>query len=274
VYAKIIPFNKEAIMLPILDRVETHLVDHCNLSCKGCSHYSPLAPKNFTNVGKFKKDMAALSKKVGISYLRLLGGEPLLHPDITKFIKYARRYFPQTLIGIATNGILLPKMKNGFWTACRKNNIQIEISQYQVNEKKIDEYCNLVRNKDCKLGIITVGNKFSYIINIKGDSDMYAAFNKCRADYKAHHNIYQSKIHLCGRCYNGILAKYHHIRLPVSEGIDFYKASGEEIYEYLNKPNELCRYCFVERIPFDWDISDKSIGDWIYDENMKNIGGI
>jgi molybdenum cofactor biosynthesis enzyme MoaA len=58
--------------------------------------------------------MVVLSKKVGISYLRLLGGEPLLHPDITKFIKYAKRYFPETLIGIGTNGILLPKMKNKF----------------------------------------------------------------------------------------------------------------------------------------------------------------
>ena len=26
---------------------ELHLVDHCNLNCRGCTHFSPLAEKKF-----------------------------------------------------------------------------------------------------------------------------------------------------------------------------------------------------------------------------------
>ena len=29
---------------------EVHLVDHCNLNCKGCSHFSPVSEKKFVDV--------------------------------------------------------------------------------------------------------------------------------------------------------------------------------------------------------------------------------
>ncbi|GHU40882.1 hypothetical protein FACS1894190_08310 [Spirochaetia bacterium] len=250
--------------LPVLDKVETHLVDHCNLACKGCSHYAPIAQKRFTDIRIFKKDMKILSKKVGITSLRLLGGEPLLHPDVSKFLKLARQYFPKTHIGLATNGILLPKMNKKFWKTARDNNIEIEISQYPVNAKKVNDYCELVKSKNAKLGFITVGNSFKYIINVNGDSDVYESFNRCRAEYAAHHNMYKSKLYLCGRCYNEFLNNSFGVNLPTSDGIDFYKASGQEIYEYLSKPNELCRFCLVERIPFNWAVSNNTVEDWIY----------
>lgn len=37
--------NKE-----ILHSIETQIVDHCNLNCYGCTHYSTLAPENFINI--------------------------------------------------------------------------------------------------------------------------------------------------------------------------------------------------------------------------------
>ena len=39
---------------------EYHLNDHCNLNCKGCDHFSPLAEEKFTNYEQFEKDMFSL----------------------------------------------------------------------------------------------------------------------------------------------------------------------------------------------------------------------
>lgn len=32
---------------PSLDYVEFHLADHCNLNCRGCGHFSPIADETF-----------------------------------------------------------------------------------------------------------------------------------------------------------------------------------------------------------------------------------
>ena len=47
----------------MINYIETHLVDHCNLNCKGCSHFSPLVGKPFyKDYNEFKKEIEQLSK--------------------------------------------------------------------------------------------------------------------------------------------------------------------------------------------------------------------
>ena len=66
-------------------RFEIHLCDHCNLNCKGCGHFSPLAQKRFLDPAVFERDCRQLSKLSNrkIELIDLMGGEPLLHPHIT-----------------------------------------------------------------------------------------------------------------------------------------------------------------------------------------------
>ena len=33
------------------------IVDHCNLNCKGCGHFSPLASKSFLDLETFENDL-------------------------------------------------------------------------------------------------------------------------------------------------------------------------------------------------------------------------
>ena len=40
-------------MIPIL---HLHLADHCNLDCRGCDNFSPLAPEVFADTEVFEKD--------------------------------------------------------------------------------------------------------------------------------------------------------------------------------------------------------------------------
>ena len=42
--------------------IETHIVDHCNLKCRGCSHFSPLAGPYFKDYNEYIKEITQLSK--------------------------------------------------------------------------------------------------------------------------------------------------------------------------------------------------------------------
>jgi len=65
---------------PELRYVELHLTDHCNLNCKGCGHYCPLAPPQYADLQQYHSDMRRLRQLFrNVRTIRLMGGEPLLH---------------------------------------------------------------------------------------------------------------------------------------------------------------------------------------------------
>jgi molybdenum cofactor biosynthesis enzyme MoaA len=121
--------NKERILKalrlkPFLRYVEVHLVDHCNLNCGGCSHFSPIAREWFADVDQYEKDMHRLAELFrNVNTVRLMGGEPLLHPQIESFVTITRHYLPKADVRVVTNGLLLPAMQEPFWEICRSNSV-------------------------------------------------------------------------------------------------------------------------------------------------------
>ncbi|MDR0328557.1 MAG: hypothetical protein LBI05_09715 [Planctomycetaceae bacterium] len=79
-----------------LRNFEVHLVEHCNLKCQCCNHYAPIAEERFLDMETFEKDFERMSLLTGanVEFIRLLGGEPLLHPNLLQFFPIARRLFP------------------------------------------------------------------------------------------------------------------------------------------------------------------------------------
>jgi organic radical activating enzyme len=84
-----------------------NLTEHCNLRCAGCDHSSPLLPKKFADVAQFQRDLAVLAQVMHLGELKLLGGEPLLHPDLPEFLRCARTSGLADEITLVTNGLLL-----------------------------------------------------------------------------------------------------------------------------------------------------------------------
>ena len=112
----------------MINYIETHLVDHCNLKCKGCSHFSGLAPEQFISVDSFYNQMERLSQITNIRTLRLMGGEPLLHPKMVDFFVVARSFFPDSEIVLVSNGILLNTLSDEQIHLLNENNIALCIS--------------------------------------------------------------------------------------------------------------------------------------------------
>jgi len=81
----------------ILPNLEYLIVHHCNLNCKGCNKFSPISEEYFADIVEFKKDIIKISELFNIQEFKILGGEPLLHPKLNKFINVNYIYKGDTL---------------------------------------------------------------------------------------------------------------------------------------------------------------------------------
>lgn len=115
--------------------IEFNLTDYCNLNCKGCSHYSPIAPAEYQGLAELQRSMRCISQAKNadiIEGIYLIGGETLLYPDLIEAMKLGRKYFPKAKISIFTNGLLIPKMSNEFWEVCRETGSVMAITRYPI----------------------------------------------------------------------------------------------------------------------------------------------
>jgi hypothetical protein len=111
------------IQAPVL---ELDVVENCNLSCQSCSHLSPVLRKHHVDVATVERDLTLLSRHYHAVSLKLVGGEPLLHPDLIAIAGAIRRSGVADVIYLVTNGVLLPRMGLDFWRAID----WIEVSLY------------------------------------------------------------------------------------------------------------------------------------------------
>ena len=253
-------------------RFETDVAGHCNLNCKSCTHFSPLADPYFVKKEIFEKDFARLSQLAGRNNenIDIMGGEPLLHPEISALAEIARKYFDGP-INIVTNGLLLEKMNEVFWESCGKNNIHIIVTSYPVklNVKQIKE---LAKKYSVALKIRTrLMNKHAWCRlpfdlnggqNITENRKFCLTVNKC---------IFLKEGRLATCCLPLVADRFNNYFGKVMEAtdgdsIDIYKAKDMgEIYEFLSKPMQFCRYCRIKswEIGIEWGVSKKDISEWV-----------
>ncbi len=98
-----------------LPAVQYIIVDHCNLKCRNCDHGADLAKPSIVNGEEFKHDIERLALVANVGELRILGGEPLLHPDLDGILKVAREVNLAEEIVLITNGVLLNRLSMTSW---------------------------------------------------------------------------------------------------------------------------------------------------------------
>lgn len=90
-----------------LQALEINASLHCNLSCRGCSHASPVASHWFAEPAIVERDLRSLSRVVSIDHIRVLGGEPLLHPDLPALLRAVRASGISGRVRVVTNATRL-----------------------------------------------------------------------------------------------------------------------------------------------------------------------
>jgi MoaA/NifB/PqqE/SkfB family radical SAM enzyme len=260
-------------------KFETNLVYHCNLNCMGCDHFCPLAEQWFADINEYKRDMRRMSGifdgEAGI--IRLIGGEPLLHPDVTCFMEVARENFKRTQIDLLTNGLLLPKESDEFWDYCKQLDIGLDITQYPVMpnfdalEEKARRYGLRWHLKREEKEVKTL---FKIPLNPKGNCDPMDSYLRCLYPHNCHISS-STTLKQGGRLYSctvaahiNIFNKYfgHEIGEFKRDYINIHAedVSDEKILEFLSKPIPMCRYCDNGNAIYGkaWGPSKKEINEW------------
>ena len=254
-------------------RFEIDIAGHCNLNCVGCNHFSPLAREEFIKLDTMEKDFSRLSRIAGRdnSNIDLMGGEPLLHPEIIKVMEITRKYFDGP-VNIVTNGILLVKMKDDFWRACRENNIRIIVTSYPINLDR-GLIKRIAKKHSVKIKIrLQLMNTHTWCRlpkDIAGSQDILANFKLCLV---ANFCVFlrDGKLSTCclplvaDRFNNYFDVKFHVDKK--NDYIDIYSVENkEDIYNFLCKPIPFCRYCKIKKweVGIPWGISKKEINEWI-----------
>ena len=141
-----------------------NVVEHCNLRCRSCSHLSPVLGKHFVDPDVLCSDLTALAGSYHAKVLKILGGEPLLHPNLLEVMMAARESQVADKLEIWTNGLLLPRMQRRVWEvvdsvrislypgrslrqdqldACvalaRRNNVPLRYKHYQAFQESYSE---------------------------------------------------------------------------------------------------------------------------------------
>lgn len=95
--------------------MELHVINHCNISCRGCNHAAPGIAKWSLEPEQLRRDLALLGRHATCGTLRVIGGEPLLHPRLVELLEIIRASGLYKAIDIITNGTLLDRMPDRFW---------------------------------------------------------------------------------------------------------------------------------------------------------------
>jgi uncharacterized radical SAM superfamily Fe-S cluster-containing enzyme len=99
-FSKIRAHLKKMVKISSLESFDIYVAEHCNLGCYRCNHFSQLAKPEFADLETTERDLQRLSILSGgnIPAIMLVGGEPLLNPELHEFMRIARLYFPQSRI--------------------------------------------------------------------------------------------------------------------------------------------------------------------------------
>lgn len=243
--------------LPVLNTLETNVVDWCNLNCKGCSHFSNIFPKGSSVAFEtFKKDIKHLSQKINIAQINLLGGEVFLSDELENYVKCIMEYMPLTKIQLVTNGLLIPKQLPERMYFLAQNSVYISITEYPPVTQMKERISEILNSYNLHFQIRQAVSTFGKNIDISGDNDPWEAQRICR-ESKCHF-LREGKIYKCPfSALGNYFFRHYDIPLHFEEGVDIYNEENdwEEIINNLDrKPVEQCKFCGVEE-RFSWAVS-------------------
>lgn len=261
----------------VLEHLDYHLVEHCNLNCRSCSTFSPIAEETFASPDAFERDLIALNNIIGdrVSQIHLLGGEPLLHKRADAFAVIARKVFPHARIDYTTNGILVRKMPDSFWNVLRTNDVAIKFTRYPINV----DYEELIAYVKAKgVHVFSAGGEkpiecFRRIpMNPKGTFNMHGAYVQC--PYVDCAQLRNGRLYRCPACgFSDILNKkmkeegiQQQFSISSNDFIDLHTAtSAHDIFAFCSSATPFCSFCDLahmdSKVP--WKISDRDIREWV-----------
>ena len=249
-----------------LSGIEIDLTNQCNLNCKGCSHFAPLAYNNIMkyDISVFEQDLYELETKFRIREIRLLGGEPFLLDNLIEYVRICHNIFPATHILIVTNGILEDKI-NYLLQYCKDNdinNIEISVSMYPDHVK--------YKNKSIHSRNVVLFRKLN--LTTEPINNMIKEVKRnCLSSHCI--SLFHGRLYLCPIMKNlSTLEKSFNLNFNIGEddmSIDIYKHTASEIIWFLTSSttwSNCCSHCANVSTNFKWELSNRNKDEWLLTE--------
>lgn len=227
--------------------IEINIADHCNLACESCAHFSPITKKGFFSTEKLQRNLAILTKSMRIEYAELLGGEPLLHPNIMELVDIVLASGITDRVKIVTNGVLLHKMPPSFW----ENIHEVSVSEYpehRLEGERLEHCIEMAQSHGVRLEILH-HTHFRRIYSEKGTEDRQLVkriYDSCQIAHTW--NCYTLWEDYFFKCPQTVFIQNH--LDPDSEIVDGVKVSNDpgfhqELVAYLRstQPLDFCKNC-------------------------------
>jgi hypothetical protein len=220
------------------------VIDHCNLSCSQCNHFSPYFKEHFVSLQQVEEDVQRLKKVIFTEEIRITGGEPLLHLDLAAILDVVRTSGMADKITIISNGTLIGRMSDEIW----KRIDRLWIDHYPGVHYGLDEESFERKAKEHKVGVWRRNIKFFGIValnQINPDAGLVQRiYNNCR----------MANAWNCAQIRDGYVYKCS-VAPNISQKLSFLgislenrQSDGIPIHEHTNFEMDLTRY-FMDKKP-------------------------
>ena len=128
------------------------VTDRCNFRCTYCMPAEGVPLKKHEDILSFGEitDVVRIGAKLGLTKIRLTGGEPLIRKDIAVLVKMLAEIDGITDIGLTTNGVFLPQLAKPLKAAGLN---RVNISLDTMNHEKFREISRTGNLADVLKGI-------------------------------------------------------------------------------------------------------------------------
>ena len=133
-----------------LDYSEFYITNVCNLTCEDCNRYNNFAFKGHSRWDDHSAAYAQWSKILNIKEIGILGGEPLLNPDLLNWINGVAGFWKNCNIAIHTNGTQLKKWPSLLETLEKYNGrvcLIVSVHDHNQRQEIVDNVHYFYKNK-------------------------------------------------------------------------------------------------------------------------------
>jgi len=270
---------------PQIQHISVLITDKCSLNCKNCDGYIPyhVNPRtddfNFV-VESYKRVIKACEY---VEAIDLLGGEPLVHPNIAEITKYFVEDNHCQKVAIITNGTILPS--DNLVQAMKSPKFTLRISDYGNLSKRKQEIIELCREEGIKLEI-TNYKHWDHVPLIQqtneSTSQLDSKYSACTSSvlYMKHGKIFQCTF-VAG------LSDLGERLIPDFEMnyVDLFQTEGDELTEKIMKfvqqlhdrrHLDACKYCpgshcihFENKVPVAEQAKGKLPLDLLFKDGVR-----
>lgn len=242
----------------VLPYIEIPIVDDCNLNCKGCVFGCNKNTDNkYMDAALIEKDLRRLRELFKeVVWIRVLGGEPMLHPQLSQVLKIIREIFPETEIDLCTNGILIPSSDENLFNTINENNISVHISGYPPVMSHRDKISKILDIKKIQYTFLS-RDRFFKFYGTDREHNITDSHSNCPT--RGCPELYYGKILKC----SAVIAferfnKYFNTNYEITNDdyLSIYdpNLTGKSIIKFLSNPAPMCAYCDTNNITYySWE---------------------